>query len=241
MIKNIYVTGDKHGNFNEVFEWADRNRNKISKDDLLIVLGDAGLNYFLSPKDDIMKMALKASVPCKILMIHGNHEERPENVEGYHLKRFDDLGCECWVQKEYPNLLFPRDGMMTINGKKFLILGGAYSVDKFLRTTYGWPWFASEQMSDETKDRIRKLIKTEHNFDYVLSHTAPLKYEPRHLFLKNLNQDEVDKGMETFLDEIESKISYGFWLFGHYHADERLGTRVAILYHEIRPISDFQV
>lgn len=240
MVRNIYVTGDKHGDFSGVFAWVRENRS-VSRDDILIVLGDAGLNYSKTKSDYIAKERVSREVPCRLIMVHGNHEERPENCDGYSLKYVDDLGCECWVQDEFPNLLFPKDGVMTINGKKFLVLGGAYSVDKFLRLTYGWPWFPSEQMPAETKDYIRELVKTEHNFDYVLSHTAPMKYEPKHLFLKNLNQKMIDKTMEAFLDEIEGQISYGFWLFGHYHSDERLGTRVAILYREIHPLSDYPV
>lgn len=239
MKRKIFVTGDKHGSFEDVIEWA-KNAKGLTRDDILIILGDAGLNYYKTIKDCVNKEKL-SMLPITFVMIHGNHEERPENCAGYHLEYVNMLGCECWIQDEYPNLLFPKDGLMTIDGKKFLIMGGAYSVDKFLRLTYGWQWFPSEQMPEKTKDMIRELVETEHNFDYVLTHTAPLKYEPRHLFLKNLNQSMIDKSMEIFLDEIEGKISYGFWLFGHYHSDERLGTRVAILYREIRPLSDFTV
>lgn len=238
MIRKIYMTGDKHGSFDGLIDWADSMGRKLSKDDVVIVLGDAGINYFLNIKDYILKERLK-NLPFRIICLHGNHEERPCNIPSYKLQYVEDLHCECWMEDDFPNLIFPKDGMMTINGKKFLLLGGAYSVDKFLRKTYGWPWFESEQMSDEAKEEIRELIKHENRFDYVLSHTAPIKYEPRHLFLKNLNQDLIDKSMETFLDEIEENISYKAWLFGHYHADERLGTRVWILYRDIRPLSDF--
>ena len=40
----IYITGDKHGDFTEVLDFC--NDNKTSKRDLMIVLGDAGINYF---------------------------------------------------------------------------------------------------------------------------------------------------------------------------------------------------
>ena len=40
----IYITGDKHADFRDVFDFC--SDNKTSLDDVLIVLGDAGINYF---------------------------------------------------------------------------------------------------------------------------------------------------------------------------------------------------
>ena len=40
----IYITGDKHGNFSEVYAFCCKN--KTTRDDLMIVLGDAGINYY---------------------------------------------------------------------------------------------------------------------------------------------------------------------------------------------------
>ena len=59
--------------------------------------------------------------------------------------------------------------------------------------------------------------------DYVLSHTAPLKYEPRELFLDFIDQSKVDKFTEEWLSEIEEKLDYAKWFFGHYHGNKRLG------------------
>lgn len=40
----IYITGDKHGDIQEIEMFA--KEHKTSKDDILILLGDAGFNYY---------------------------------------------------------------------------------------------------------------------------------------------------------------------------------------------------
>ena len=42
--------------------------------------------------------------------------------------------------------------------------------------------------------------------------------------------------MEKFLDEIEEKVQYNHWWFGHYHDDNNIGERVTILYQTIEQL-----
>lgn len=46
-------------------------------------------------------------------------------------------------------------------------------------------------------DNILNKYKVQH-IDMVLSHTCPLKYEPIEVFMKGINQSDVDKSMEKF-------------------------------------------
>lgn len=43
---NVYITGDKHGNFYDLFEIQNR-LNLFKKEDILIILGDSGFNYYV--------------------------------------------------------------------------------------------------------------------------------------------------------------------------------------------------
>ena len=45
----IYITGDKHADFREVLYFC--YVNKTTLDDILIVLGDAGINYHANKKE----------------------------------------------------------------------------------------------------------------------------------------------------------------------------------------------
>ena len=73
-------------------------------------------------------------------------------------------------------------------------------------------------------------------FEYIFTHTAPISFEPTWLFLPWINQSEVDKSMEIFLqdiyEEIKDKKSFKKWFFGHYHADCKISEKVSILYND---------
>lgn len=44
----LYITGDTHGSFYHLYEFF--HLGKTTTDDVLVVLGDAGINYFLNKK-----------------------------------------------------------------------------------------------------------------------------------------------------------------------------------------------
>ena len=221
----IYITGDIHGNPWTVFKFA--RRNKLTKDDIIIIAGDVGANYHGNEHDDEMKDLLTYHRPI-VLCIHGNHEMRPWEVEGYHL--IDWMGGKVWVQDKYPKLLFAKDGeIYTIDGIRFMPIGGAYSVDKFYRIIRGAGWWESEQPTDEIKAYVERQL-AENEVDVFLTHTCPHKYEPTEVFLPNIDQSTVDKSTELWLDTIEQRFPYKAWYCGHWHVDKRID-KMHFLYH----------
>jgi len=220
----IYITGDTHRDFSRL------DNMKFNKDDLLIVLGDAGINYCLTEEDNKFKEYLK-KYNVKMFCIRGNHEERPENISTY--KEINMFGGKVYIEKDYPNLIFAKDGEeYNINGKSVLVIGGAYSVDKEYRLMYGYKWFRDEQLTKEEMDIIYNKVKGKH-YDLVLTHTCPLKYEPVEVFLSGINQSKVDKSMEHFLDKIEESIKYDKWYCGHYHT-EKIIDKIEFMFKTIK-------
>ena len=129
---------------------------------------------------------------------------------------------KVYIEKNYPNLIFAKDGeIYNIDGKSFLVIGGAYSIDKNYRLLYGYKWFKDEQLTDIEMKNILEKIKGKH-FDIVLTHTCPYKYEPTETFLNDIDQTKVDKTMEHFLDKVEESISYNKWYCGHYHIEKKI-------------------
>ena len=209
----IYITGDIHRDFSRIYKL------KKDSDNMLIVLGDVGINYYLNEEDKNCKEHLK-KLKLKLFCVRGNHEERPEKISTY--KEVEMFGGKVFIEEEYPNLIFAKDGeTYNIDGKKILVIGGAYSVDKQYRLLHGYKWFKDEQLTKEEMDTILEKVKGKH-FDIVLTHTCPYKYEPREVFMQGLNQSKVDKSMEHFLDEIEENISYDKWYCGHYHTEKQV-------------------
>ena len=56
-----------------------------SREDILIILGDAGINFSGGCRDR-MKKELLESLPVTIFAIHGNHEQRPQTIGTYKEK-----------------------------------------------------------------------------------------------------------------------------------------------------------
>ena len=213
----VYFTGDIHGRPFRIMNFCSEHR--CSQDDIVIILGDVGANYYGGSRDDAMKMALNECGPT-ILCIHGNHEQRPQALGSYELIPWH--GGQVWVEKQYPNLLFAKDGeIFDINGIRYLVIGGAYSVDKYYRLSRGWAWWANEQPDEEIKTFTEQQIAS-HQFDVVLSHTCPYKYEPREMFISGIDQSTVDTSTEEWLDSIEESINYLAWFCGHWHVDKRV-------------------
>ena len=78
-----------------------------------------------------------------------------------------------------------------------------------------------EQPSPEIKAYVEKQI-AEKEFDVVLSHTCPFRYEPTEMFLPMVDQSSVDDSTERWLGEIEKRIQYKAWYCGHWHTEKRI-------------------
>lgn len=234
----IYITGDTHGDFSR-FEGFCK-RNQTSKNDVMIVLGDAGLNGQGWLKDKINKMIVE-QLPISFFFVRGNHEARPETMPECEMRLW--CGGQVYVDPEFPSLNFAKDGeIYDIGGLKTIVIGGAYSIDKQIRLAmepvWGKTWWEDEQLAEDEMDAITATLeKLNWKIDAVLSHTAPLKYEPVELFLPGVNQNEVDKTMERWLGWIEEKLEYRHWWFGHYHGEKDVD-KTTMLFQSIRPWSE---
>ena len=213
----IYLTGDTHGCFTRIGEFV--RKMNTTADDIMIILGDAGVNYFGNPKDMSVKAVL-SEYSITLFCLHGNHEMRPAAVGTYKMKEF--CGGFVWYEENYPNILFAKDGeIYTLGGKRCIAIGGAYSVDKQYRLNRGYGWWADEQPSEEIKAYVEEQLKN-NAVDVILSHTCPYKYEPRETFLPFISQDTIDCSTEKWLDVIEESTNYKAWYCGHWHTDKRI-------------------
>ena len=217
----IYYTGDIHGNPKKIIDFAVKN--KVTSNDVICILGDVGCNYYGegSVKDHNMKYLL-SKLNCTIFCIHGNHEIRPHHISTYRQKTWN-MG-NVYVEDEFQNILFAIDGeMYNLGDKDTLVIGGAYSVDKYYRLSMGYNWFPDEQPDSEIKKKVETSIAMwGYEFDQILSHTCPYKFIPTEAFLPGIDQSTVDQSTEEWLDTIEEKCTYGRWLCGHYHIDKSI-------------------
>ena len=224
----IILTGDTHRNFKRVISFT--KKHKTTRDDILIILGDVGINYHGRIDDTPFKHHLN-KLPITLLCIHGNHEMRPETIPEYREVEWNS-GI-VYMEPKYPFLLFAKDGeIYNLNGKQCIAIGGAYSIDKPLRLINGQNWWDDEQPSEEIKQRVeQKLEDVGWSVDAVFSHTTPEKYEPREKFMDGIEKSKIDKSTEKWLDSIEDRLTYKKWYCGHYHTN-KLINKVQFLYRD---------
>ena len=216
----IYVTGDIHGEVFRIREAAEQF--EIGEDDTIVLLGDVGMNYFGNRHGDRHRKKRLNKLGVTMFCIHGNHEMRPETIPTYQEKEWH--GGVVYVEEEYPNLLLAKDGeVYDLDGKKAIVMGGAYSADKWYRLQCDLNWFPDEQPSDEIKARVeKKLDALDWKVDVVLTHTCPERYIPREAFLSGVDQSTVDNSTEEWLGRVEQKLTYQSWYCGHWHIDKRI-------------------
>ena len=226
----IYITGDTHGDFSRLFAFCQRF--ETTREDIMIILGDAGFNFFGGQRDQNSKHNV-SELPITVFSIHGNHEMRPATLPSYRVAEWH--GGKVYVEDAYPNLLFAMDGeIYDLGGIQTVVIGGAYSVDKFYRLANGWNWWADEQPSDAIKQKVESTLAARNwQVDAVLSHTTPLKYVPTEVFLTFIDQREVDKTTEIWLDSIEDRLTYRHWYAGHFHTEKDID-KLTLLFGSIR-------
>ncbi len=212
----FYLTGDTHGEMYRVVSFG--LDNNVTPNDTIIVLGDVGLNYY-GHKRDVFTKELVSTLPSTLFCIHGNHEMNPEYMKSMMQKMWHK--GVVFYEEQFPDVLYAKDGeIYDFDGKSVVVLGGAYSIDKYYRLENNWQWFADEQMTDEVKARcIDNLQAHDWTVDYVLSHTVPMDYMPVDMFLKGVDQSMVDKSTEEWLQMVHDKLTYKHWYAGHYHCD----------------------
>ena len=245
---DFYLTGDKHGDFYAIL----KDGIVKSKENAIIILGDAGFNYYLNKADARLKQKIIENSHCRWYCVRGNHEARPEDISGMDCIFDQDIQGYVYIQNAYPQIRYLRDGGTYQFGKyRAAAIGGAYSVDKWWRLmragvmdksdpAYCNPkktgWFYNEQLTSDEMERISQNLSG--HYDFIFSHTCPISWEPTDLFLNSVNQSEVDKTMELWFEELKDKIDWNIWCFGHYHADRMERPHVEMYYHDIELLED---
>lgn len=245
-MNKILMCGDLHGDWKPIRNLYQTmlKKHPLTENDVLIILGDFGANFFFNHRDIKYKKKL-GKYKITYFIIRGNHEERPsicmnKNPNAWHIEEF--WGNQVYVENDYPYIKYaldtPAKYEIPIAQEKIiktLILPGAYSVDKYVRLANNWSWFPQEQCNKEEMAAGINLAKSD-TWDLVLSHTAPIIYEPTDLFLSVVDQSTVDKTTERWLGEIEYNLNYKLWAFGHFHSlrvyPEYQGKQMLMLFND---------
>jgi hypothetical protein len=183
-----------------------------------IILGDGGFLWPNNEKNDAYNYRTLGLRPFPILCVIGNHEPMLGRKD---LQEIDlGLGNTVYQINDKPLTAYLKRGeIYNIDGFKFLVLGGALSIDKAFRTP-NRSWWKEEYWTEQEKEDLLSLLKQDNEFDYVLSHTGPGVINMRVFkgFLGSHTDKLVDE-VALFNNTIDSMITCKQWFCGHWHED----------------------
>lgn len=212
----IYLLSDLHGDIE--FPGLKEYLNVATDEDLLIILGDVGLNFEEKEKNrEFTEFFL--SIKKNIVFIDGNHE----NFE--YLYTFPE---EKWnggtVGRLSSNILhLKRGNFYKIEGKTFFVFGGCKSSSKWKEMGL---WYPEEEPSEEEYNLAYYNLKAnDYCADYILTH----KYE------KNPEQ-ETTRRLAEFTKFIEDNVSYKKWYSGHWHKNSVLDGKHIFIYDKLHTL-----
>jgi Icc-related predicted phosphoesterase len=145
----LIAMGDTHGNWGACIETL---QEYYIRDAVVLHVGDVGIGFLpKETQEDILESLNHelAERNVRMFCIRGNHDD-PQYFSGEY---------------EYSNIVLLADySKMLINGKKFLFVGGAISIDRIMRTPNKSWWSDEVFVLDES--RAEKC-------DVLITHTAP--------------------------------------------------------------------
>lgn len=217
----IWITGDTHG---EQYRILDIEKNGLTSGDTLIVCGDFGYifrddyaeNFFL---DDLNERGYD------ICFVDGNHENFPA-IYSYPKEEW----CGGHVHRIRSNIYhLMRGQVFEIDGKSFFTMGGAYSIDKYLRLE-GVSWWSEELPTNaEYHTSSKSLEECGWQVDYVLSHTAPTEI----VRAMGYAPDPHDAELCGYLEWVMQETQFKKWFFGHWHIDREFYGRIRAVFDDV--------
>ena len=239
MIKHVLITGDCHGKIDaRLAQIKDTMPEYDPSETAVIILGDVGFNYYKNKKDWKLKH-YAAQFGYTLYCLSGNHDYRANNTKGTKIVYDEFVHGYIFKEVEFPNTKYFADEVAEYNimDKKILCIPGAYSVDKWYRLQNDWQWFSQEQLTEEEMKYAEERFGGEH-YDIILSHTCPIGWEPRDLFLNCIDQSKVDKTMEIWMEKFKDMSGWGIWCVAHYHTDRIERPYVEQFYTKVEDMED---
>lgn len=189
----LLFLGDVHGEWAKMDTVIKAARMRHPETARIFQVGDLGEGFQNVPK---YKPTHGFKVP-PIIAIDGNHEhfDRLEANNGWDNENLEYLA---------------RGQTITVEDRKILGFGGAWSIDKH-RRTQGIDWFPQEE---PTQAEFWKFVGNGvFDQDIVITHDFPSQFQIRQKFPDIVGHT----GTRVLLQEIWELVKPKFWFFGHYH------------------------
>jgi predicted phosphodiesterase len=219
---SVYVVGDTHGSILDTNKLSNK-RFKATEDDVVIQLGDFGWVWYPigTNKEQEYWLDNLANKPYSLYVVLGNHENY-DIIFNLPLEYIDEVQGLCYVLKRSTGNIyfFERGGIYTIQGKTFLCIGGALSIDREYRND-GTSWWHQEYLSyTEELKCLTNLDKHNWEVDFMLTHTCPTSQVSN--FTIDDYSPKYDDKVASFIHKIvrDKRFKCPENHFGHFHLDK---------------------
>ena len=205
----LLFCGDFHGDIRRFYK-LNKTYPSLSEDDCLIVCGDFGF-LFRNDRSENVWLDDLSTQPYNICFVDGNHENF-NAINSYPVEEW----CGGKVHKIRANIIhLMRGQVFNISGKNIFTMGGAYSIDRYVRRLNESYWEEEIPNDFEYKEATINLKKTNYKVDYIVTHTAPREL----IYKMGYYPDPHDMELTGFLEWIYHEVSFNEWFFGHWHED----------------------
>ena len=257
----IWITGDTHGaepfgpySVDGVLRRFNTDnfpeQKQMTKEDLVIVLGDFGLvwNRFEESPEENHALTWLEKKPFSLCFLDGNHENF-DRLYAYPEDTF--MGGRVHVLRPSVRHLM-RGEVFTFSARSFFTFGGAQSHDirdgvldvvKDAKKILQWKkdpeklfrvknitWWERELPSPEEMQVGRdNLARVNWRVDHVLTHALPPSIQKE----MGLSTDAPNV-LDDYLEEIKERLSYRYWWGGHYHMNCQVGRHIELYEQLVR-------
>ncbi|MBQ3220256.1 MAG: metallophosphoesterase [Clostridia bacterium] len=214
----IYFLSDVHENIN--FVGLQKYLEIATKNDLLIILGDIGLN-FSDNKENRNFTEKFLRINKNIAFIEGNHENFAF-LDGFPVEEWKG-GKVNRISKNIVRLM--RGNIYDIDERKFFAFGGCKSSPKWKEM--GLWHYGEEPTKEEFEFAILNLKKHNNNVDFVLTHKYDIK-----------GQGTNSELLMELCSYIDKNVAYKKWISGHWHKQKEYDSKHLLVYDNLVPITE---
>ena len=215
----IYFISDIHEDIN--FYGLQEYLKIATDDDLLIILGDVGLNFTDTEQNKTFTQKF-LSINKNLAFIDGNHENF-EYLNSYPMQSWNGGKVNRLTDKI---VRLMRGNVYTIEGFKFFTFGGCKSSEKWKEQGL---WHFGEEPTIKECDFAKENLKKHGNkVDFVLTH----KYEVEGMGTKSQLLFDLCR-------YIDQNVLFKKWISGHWHRVFNQDENHLYIYDSLLPITEF--
>lgn len=170
-------------------------------------------------------LAKLTAVPFTIAFVDGNHEDF-DLLATYPVVEWNGGKVHKIADNIYHLM---RGQLFTIEEKSFFTMGGAYSIDKALRTEGKNWWKAELPTSEDYKTANETLKACGYKVDYVITHTIPQSA----IHYMGHVPDQHDAELTGYFEWLYGELNFRKWFAGHFHKNRLVRDNIQILLDEV--------